>query len=308
MRLLAALLATLSILLSATSVLAQPGLGSTRVARVVGAAGLAVVDTVWSEQAGRRSTRVTATLGSGPALELHDGTTVRTAIAASPDALLVVAFHGGDRPFARALLADVRDGALARGRTTELPIPRSAQAGAMRPSAAVAAPTQHGFTILLQETDSQGAAAAVRTTMFVLGRDGALISAREVAVPWALGALAWNGQGYHLAVLWGGWTAAHAGTARICLVTLSPEGAPQQHPWWATPFDAIGEMMLLPRADGAMQLVWRSGDGRTIRLQDASMVLGWGVEPPAPTELARIDPDAPLAPVARGATIALATP
>jgi len=109
-------------------------------------------------------------------------------------------------------------------------------------------------------------------------------------------------------VLWGGWGAAQAGTARICLVTLSTDGAPQQHPWWAAPFDAVGEIMLLARGDGAMQLVWRSGDGRTIRLGDASRVLGWGVEPPAPVELAQVDPDAPFAPVARGASIAIQTP
>lgn len=273
---------------------------------MIGEAGLAIVDTIWSERRGQRSTRVTATLGGGRAVELHSGITVRTAISASDATLLVVAFHGGDRPFARAFLADAREGTLRPRPAIELALP--AARGALRPSAAVATATPEGFTILLQETDSQGAGGDVRTTMFRLSREGAIVDAREVAVPWALGALGWNGQGYHLAVLWGGWDAAHAGTARICLVTLSPEGAPQQHPWWASPFDAVGEIVLLPREDGAMQLVWRRGDGRTIALYDAGAPGGWSVEPPAPRELGRVAADAPFAPVAREGSIAIVTP
>lgn len=273
-----------------------PALGPSREVRST-EAGLVTITTTWAEARGRRSARVTASLPAQvQPLVLHDGPTVRTVVAGDRDALLVVAYHGGERPFARAILARLERGALRAGPTIELSREIAARRDSLRPAAALVAPTPEGFTVLVQEQDVRDPSADVVTTMTRIARDGTLIEApRQVAIPWALGALAWNGRGYHLAVLWGGWGPEHAGSARICLVTLSEQGAPQQHPWWATPFDAVSDVQLAQRADGAMVLAWRRGDGRAVMTHISSAPGRWSVEPPAPVELAAIAPDAPYA-------------
>ncbi|UJR79307.1 hypothetical protein [Sandaracinus amylolyticus] len=276
--------------------LAQPvPIGPTREVRALDA-GLVTVTTTWSEARGRRAARVTASLGAARPLVLHDGATVRTAIGGDRDALLVVAFHGGERPFVRAHLTRVDGGALIAGPSLELARDEAARRPTLRPAAALVATTPEGFTVIVQEQDTRDPNADVVTTMTRIARDGALIEApRVVAIPWALGALAWNGRGYHLAVLWGGWGAQHAGTARVCLVTLSEQGAPQQHPWWASAFDSLSDVQLVRRADGAMVLGWRRGDALGVMAHVSSTPGGWGAEPAPAIEVARIAPDAPFA-------------
>ncbi|AKF08085.1 hypothetical protein [Sandaracinus amylolyticus] len=280
-----------------TVVLAQPvPMGPTREVRALDA-GLVSVTTTWSEARGRRAARVTASLGAARPLVLHDGATVRTAIGGERDALLVVAFHGGEHAFVRARLARVVEGgALSAGPTLELSREHAARRPTLRPAAALVATTPDGFTVLVQEQDTRSPDADVVTTMTRIAHDGALIEApRVVAIPWALGALAWNGRGYHLAVLWGGWGTEHAGTARVCLVTLSEQGAPQEHPWWASTFDALSDVQLARRDDGAMVLVWRRGDALAVMAHVSSAPGRWGAEPAPAIEVARIAPDAPFA-------------
>ncbi|MDQ3032886.1 MAG: hypothetical protein M3Y87_10750, partial [Myxococcota bacterium] len=212
--------------------------------------------------------------------------------------------------FARAMLAHVRDGALVAGPTLELARDIAARRSSLRPAAAVVAPTPDGFTVLLQEQDTRDPNADVVTTMTRIARDGAVLEApHEVAIPWALGALAWDGRGYHLAVLWGGWGTQHAGSARVCLVTLSRAGAPEQHPWWASEFDALSDVQLVQRAGGgAMLVVWRRSDGRRIAMHASTAAAGWSVEPPPALDVARIAPDAPFVVIPEGDGVRVATP
>lgn len=306
-----------SLVLSVLSFACPPGAGAqppfdTGPTRDVCAldAGLVTVTTTWRESRGRRGALVTASLAGAPAITLHDGATVRTALAAAGDTLVVVAFHGGEHAFARALFAHVRGGALTRGATVELDRAIAARRDTLRPAAALAAPTPEGFTILVQEQDVSSPSADVVTTMTRLARDGAIVAApAQVAIPWALAALAWDGRGYHLAVLWGGWGAEHAGTARACLVTLTPAGQPEQHPWWATGFDALSDVQLVRRADGgAMLLVHRRGDGRTIALHESTGVGSWGTEPPPSVDVGHVEPSAPFVAIVEGPGVRLATP
>ncbi|MDQ3036357.1 MAG: hypothetical protein M3Y87_28415, partial [Myxococcota bacterium] len=89
------LVVAISLLSFVPSALAQPvDLGPTREMRALDA-GLVTVTTTWRESGDQRAARVTASLAAGREVELHDGATVRTAIAASGDTLLVVAYHGG---------------------------------------------------------------------------------------------------------------------------------------------------------------------------------------------------------------------
>jgi hypothetical protein len=279
----------------------------TREARLLDA-GPVVVRTEWSESLGRRSARVTATLG-GEDVVMHDGATVRTAIAATADALLVVAWHGGDRPFVRARVARVIAGRLVVQPVLELSrsIAESTSRG-LRPAIAIAAPGPSGLTILVQEQIPGAPQSDVVTTLSRVSTAGELLEApRAVPLPWALGALAWTGDRYLLAVLYGG--GSPAGEARICLVTLSPAGAPEQHPWWATPSLPIGEIQMVPRPDGTVDVVWSAGgQDRAVRAHTHRAPLAWGSEPPPPRVLGEVAIGAPYAAVPAPGGVGLVTP
>lgn len=244
---------------------------------------VARVETEWSSGSRGRSARVEARVGEGPVLVLHDGATVRTAVAGDGERLCVVVYHGGDDdPFARALLAH-RDGDhLVLDHTVTIP---SALATADRrprfPADALVAATPRGFAVMVQHQERDPSADVV-TTLTVLGADGTEIEAtHRVAVPWALGALVRDGEGYQLAVLWGGWGSSMAGTARVCLVHLSATGEPTEHPWWASPAIAVGDVHLLRTSDGATTAAWLDEDGVVVGHRWPSPG-GWSVEPPAP--------------------------
>lgn len=297
-------------LLAAAPAAAQPiPEGPTRDVRALDA-GLVTVTCTWRSAGGRRSARLVAALAGGREIVLHEGATVRTALAAAGDTLLVVAYHGGERAFARAHFAHVRDGRLVAGATVELARDLAARRPALRPASALVAPTPEGFTVLLQEQDTSQPSADVVTTMTRVTRDGTIVEApTQVAIPWALGALAWDGRGYHLAVLWGGWGTEHAGTARACLVTLTPAGTPEQHPWWASEFDTLSDVQLVQRAGGgAMLLVWRRGDGRRVAMHVSSAPGRWGAEPAPAIDVAQIAAEAPFVAVADGDGVRIATP
>jgi hypothetical protein len=315
MRVLAWILVSGAVLLAAAALAVAPAAaqpipdGPTREVRALDA-GLVTVTTTWRTDGAARSSRVVASLSGGREVLLHDGATVRTALAATGDTLVVVVYHGGPHALARALFAHVRAGALTPGARVDLARDLASRRPALRPASALVAPTPDGFTVLLQEQDTRDPSADVLTTMTRLGRDGAVVEApRQVAIPWALGALAWDGRGYHVAVLWGGWGTEHAGTARVCLVTLSTAGAPEQHPWWASEFDSVSDVQLVQRAGGgAMLLVWRRGDGERVAMHASSAPGGWSVEPAPAIDVARVAPGAPFVAIAEGDGVRVATP
>jgi hypothetical protein len=181
-----------------------------------------------------------------------------------------VLYSGGDHPFVRAVTYRPGDAAHP---TRAVELAPTAAASAFYPFAAVAAPTPDGFTVLFQDHGGQ-------TYLARLAPDGSVRTpAASVAVPWSLAALAWNDHGYHLAVYYDG---AGPSDTRLCLVTLTPDGQPEQHPWWASPRGAIGEVQMASARDG-MRVEYRLDDGTSGLRTFTSRAQGqWGIEAPAP--------------------------
>lgn len=250
------------------------------------------VETEWAMGRRGRTATVVATLGAS-SLSLHDGETVRTAIGSSGDHLCVVLIHGGDEhPSVRALLLH-RDGPRLVLDAT-VPISRDLAIADRRPrfpADALVAATPSGFAVMVQHQERDTSADVV-TTLTELGLDGAeRVATHRVAVPWALAALVRDGDGYQLAVRWGGWGDAHAGTQRVCLVHLSADGTPTEHPWWASPFIAPSEVQLL-RSAGATVVTWLDEGTGAVMGTRWTAPGGWSREPPAPDELGRVSGDA----------------
>lgn len=248
------------------------------------------VDVAWSAGP-RRTARVTAVGPDGATLVLHDGATVRTAVDVAAGRLCVVAYHGGDdHPFADAHLAHLEGRAWVEDVVVHLPIEAGTADRRPRfPASALVAATPHGFAVMLQHQERDTSADVV-TTLTVLGADGAEVEATHVVpVPWALADLVWSGDGYHLAVIWGGWSGTTDGRVRINLVRLDASGSPTEHPWWASPAVLLTEVELA-YVGGAVTVGWR--DGRRVVGGRWTASGGWSAEPPAPDELGAIPSDA----------------
>lgn len=288
------LLLTVALLLSASLARAQPADAWSHALALGDATGR--IDVAWHTRGSRRSATVTARVAGpdgrpGPVLELHDGPTVRTAAAADGERACVVVLHGGDEhPFVRAHLLAREDMRLVRTHQVDIPIALgSADRRPRFPAEAVVTSTPRGFAVMVQHQERDTSADVV-TTLTVLGDDGTEVEATHVvAVPWALADLVWSGEGYHLAVLWGGFSEATAGTARINLVRLDAAGTPREHPWWASAFVPVTEVELAWVA-GEVVATWR--DGATIVGNRWATSGGWSVEPPAPETFATLPADA----------------
>ncbi len=126
--------------------------------------------------------------------------------------------------------------------------------------------TPTGFTIFFQEIEAQSSNEA-HTYMAELDADGKPTgAAKEVQIPWALADVAWNGDGYQLALI-------YAGT-RLSMVGVAKDGMPQQHPDWASEAGAIGDVHLV--ADGAkIHAIYRCGAGDRICDTDVSKIGQW---------------------------------
>lgn len=230
--------------------------------------------------------------GIGRAVSVHRGSAAITALAARDGQAAVVLAERGQSPRVRIALVDLPQGRNGTPRVRRTINAARDTRGRFAPSSAVIAPTPEGFTVIWQEQLLTDANADVRTYMGRLAPDGSWASApRQVAIPWALAALAWNGRGYHLAIYFGGGWGGNGSPeqTRICLVTLSPDGTPEQHPWWASPAGPVDETQLVPVGGDQLALVWRGGpDGTVLRAQMTTSVLGWGQEPPAPADHGRL--------------------
>jgi len=217
--------------------------------------------------------------------ELYSGPAVRADVAASPEAVLVAMVHAGPRPFVRLLLVPMNAGAPS-GAPRQIDVPRRG-AEQYLPDAVVACAEPGGFAVLWQELSVSDGTAARTSLARVTSAGQWTAEPRVVEVPWALGAMAWNGSGYTLAVYY---TLGSPDQTRICGVTLSPAGQPQQHPWWASPAERIGEVVLVV-ASGGMTAVYRGGPaGQDLRAIDLGQPRSWGVEPPSPASRGPIGP------------------
>jgi len=163
------------------------------------------------------------------------------------------------------------------------------------PTAAVATADADGFTLLWQEQKRGDPGAEARSTLARVKPDGTVTAPpRAVPIPWSLAALVDDGRGYTLAVSFDG---AAPNQTRLCFVTLSREGQPEQHPWWGARPDIVNDVQLA-LVDGKVTAVYRGGPGSGSLLavvadKDAGR---WGVEGPPGRALATgVAPDAPFA-------------
>ncbi|MBI5536708.1 MAG: hypothetical protein HY898_28570 [Deltaproteobacteria bacterium] len=255
--------------------------------RVAGSEGV-LTRNAWSARngAGRRTSEVQITwLGAdlraaGAATRVHQGDTVLVSTSLRPGVAFVSMVHGGERPSVRMALA--RKGSQP---VRVVDVPRQAGAG-FDPVRTVSCATADGFAFLWQEA-SKTTAGDVKTYFATLREDGSWgQQPAEVAVPWGFGAMQWNGRGYHLALFYDG---AAYGQTRLNFVTLSSAGQPEQHPWWISRPEAVGEVQLLATSTG-MIAAWRGGTDETALHSTEVRGTGtWGTEAPAPRSHGTID-------------------
>jgi len=244
--------------------------------------GPATVETRWLEGTPRRAE--VDVIRSGSRVRAYEGRTVRTASAAHGDVVGIGYYHGGPEPFAGIVIVD-----LARGARTEVPLPVAGASSPLRPAGLVITADASGFAVVLQEQQAD-VNADVSSTFARIGLDGAWVTApRAAAIPWGLAALGAAPDGsYELAVLFGGWGQGGSGQARICLVTLRPDGSPSEHPWWASANETLTDVRVAVSAAG-IDVFYRTASDE-LRHHRFARDGGWGQEPPAARLVRRLRP------------------
>jgi hypothetical protein len=247
---------------------AQLGPGTYRHVRIAGGATVRL-ESVWAAQG---PSRVTLRLGASEVV-VHEGEPVVTTLSVRPDAALVAMVNGGQRPFAKVAVVPIRNGSL--GTTVRLDAERPATQG-FAPVAVIACPDPDGFTFIWQEQDSQGARDA-RTYLGRVNPSGQWIARPVVAqIPWAIAGLANNGHGYQLALFFDGQA---PGETRLSMVSLNPQGVPEQHPDWASGPGLLQEVQLMSHG-GRIVAYFRSGrEGNELLSRDVTAIGGWGSDP-----------------------------
>ena len=139
------------------------------------------------------------------------------------------------------------------------------------PFAISATRTPDGFTVFFQEVEMNNPNEA-HTFMVEVGKDdGKAGEIKEVQIPWALGDAIWNGNGYHLALMYTG----EMRGARLAMVSATPSGVPQGHPDWATQPSAITDIHLV-ETDGTIKAIYRGGVGDHMYSTDVTKIGQWG--------------------------------
>jgi hypothetical protein len=224
-------------------------------------------------------------VGKGEATVLAKGMTAGTVVAGHGRVViaLAVAGAGGDEPgppelrvqsFAAETAAGFAAGTDALGEPTTIARSGAAADEPNHPFAVAATETPDGFTVFFQELDRDDPTAA-HTFLAKLDTGGAPTGpAVAIAVPWSLAAAAWNGTGYHLALLY-----TEATGMRLSMVSLTAAGAPEQHPDWSSRPGFVADVHLVA-ADGAIRAIYRGGkNGDRIQETDVTAIRQWGGDP-----------------------------
>jgi hypothetical protein len=228
--------------------------------------------------------RATVQVGAAKPVELARGLTAGTVVAGHERVVIAVArdsdpVAAADRGKDTTAKADtggfriqvIADGAIGTQITVARPGGRDD-----RPFAVAATPTPDGFTVFFQDVGRADPSAA-RTYMVTLDAAGAPIGgAVEVPVPWSLAAAAWNGDGYHLALVY-----TDTRGMRLSMVALTADGQPRQHPDWASRAGFVGDVQLVAGDDGVIRAFYRGGaNGDRLHERVVTRIREWGVEPP----------------------------
>lgn len=247
------------------------------------------VRTAWQSSSPGAEAEVTLRVAGRPGqLELHRGPAIVTDVAADGDRVLVAMSEmapGGSLHLALVEVpADGPPRVVAR---------RRARIGERRwtPTAVATTATPDGFAVLWQAQSFQGRGRGgqARTLLARVGEDGGWSRRPStVPVPWAIAGLVWNGGGYHLALYYDG---SQPNQTRLCMVTLTEAGQPEQHPWWASRPGMVDEVQLV--RDGEQILaVYRGGpSGMQLLSRDVRPVGAWGQDVGAATDRGRIGAD-----------------
>jgi len=153
-----------------------------------------------------------------------------------------------------------------------------------------------GFALFYEEVQSDDPSGA-RSYLFMLDLDGAPMGeGREIQVPWPIAAAAWNGHGFHLGLVYPG----GGDGMRLSMVSLTPEGTPEQHPDWSSAAGFISDVHLV--VDGtSIHAHYRGGSGGDRWFEsDVSVIGSWGRQAPPATDHGRFELDATLVVHANG--------
>ena len=237
--------------------------------------------TTWSGHAGAE-----LYVGSSK-IKLFDGEVVGTVVAGHDR--VIVALAVAREPF-RVYVLDGKES----GEPTKIARPGQRRDA---PFAVAATATPDGFSVFFQEVQTDDGTAA-HTYMVKLDENGKVDgAAAEIAVPWSLGAAAWNGTGYHLALFYPG----DQNGMRLSMVSLSAAGQPNEHPDWASAAGFISDVHLVASND-KVTAYYRGGKAADRLLESEVTTIGsWGQEPAKAKDHGKLDPDKAIAVTADGA-------
>ena len=228
---------------------------------------------------------------------VHDAGAVIATLAVRPGAAAVLLYRAGRDPRVQVALVD-----LAAGTSRLVDLPRTAPSG-YAPTAAVACGDPDGFALLWQEQKVGDPGAEAHATLARIRPDGTFVQkAAAVAVPWSLAAIIDDGRGYTLALYYDG---AAPDRTRLCFVTLTRDGKPEQHPWWGSRPGLVDEVQLA-QGRGAIVAAYRTGGGAIVSVVANETTGQWGKE--ADPSRVLVPSASPPAPGARGETAAGAPP
>lgn len=257
-----------------TAAAETPGESQTRAAYTADGE-LVRLTTAWGE-----APRATVQVGTAKAVELARGITAGTVVAGHERVVIAVGLDS--EPAGEATEADaaaaggfqiqvITGSAIGKPTTIARPAGRDD-----RPFAVAATATPDGFTVFFQDVGRADPSAA-RTYLVTLDATGApTAGAVEVPVPWSLAAAAWNGDGYHLALLY-----TDTRGMRLSMVALTADGQPQQHPDWASRPGLVADVHLVAADGGAIRAFYRGGaNGDRLHETTVTRIRAWGSEPP----------------------------
>lgn len=212
--------------------------------------------------------RLVTTWGDRSKLEVdgklvYSGEAVGTVVTGH--GLVLVAYAtGGDKPFHVRALEDGKLGgplAFARpGKRKDVPFAIAATA------------TPDGFAIFYQEVQTDDPTAA-HTYLCVLDGQGEVAQApKEISVPWALADAIWDGDGYHLALIYAG----GGDGMRLSMVHTTKDGAPQGHPDWASAPGIVMDVHLARVGDRVLAFYRGGAGGDHLVETDVTQIGQWG--------------------------------
>ena len=223
----------------------------------------------------------------GKSTQLFEGEAVGTVEAGHGRVLVALSITSKKTPFQIVM---VEDGKLGKPVGIARPNKR-----VDFPFAIAATATPDGFSVFFQEVEADNANEA-HTYMVQLDKEGAVTEeAKEIQVPWWLGAAAWNGSGYHLALFYAG---EGTGT-RLSMVSLTQEGSPEQHPDWATQAGMIDDIHLVASGK-SIRAIYRGTGGRLVET-DVSKIGQWGQVTAKSKDLGALAANQAIAITAKGA-------